>query len=106
MKPAANVRSIISEFLSVYVRPDARPLDMVSLDTMMSGAETDIFVNRQHLRETANEEILGDEDIDPRIPLNVHFHGEGNSTIIPLRFLQHWSIWLVSPPVLPCQRPR
>lgn len=76
-KPIANTKSVISEFLNTYVRADARPLDITSLDTALSGAEQDIFINRQQLLVSANEELL-DNDIDPRVPLNVHFHGEGN----------------------------
>lgn len=70
------MRSVISEFLRVYVRDDARELDMKSLDTVPEGEQLDIYVFRESLVASANEELVGIE-IDPRVPLSVHFYGEG-----------------------------
>ena len=76
IRPTANAKSILSEFLQRFRRSDSRALDLLNLNSAILGAQDDIFVNRQNLIKTANEEILGDS-LDPRITLCVNFHGEG-----------------------------
>lgn len=43
---------------------------------MIQGAQDEIFVNRDGLLKSANEEFV-DTELDPRVTLVVNYHGEG-----------------------------
>lgn len=75
-KTGSNIQSILAEFVKVLKRSDAAELDLTSLDAALTGAEMNIYVDRQSLLQTANEELTN-VDIDIRIPLRVNFYGEG-----------------------------
>ena len=67
-----------------YQRADARPLDIVDVNSACIGATTDLFVDRLSLLDSTNEEILNQE-LDPRIPVKVAFKGESKCSV----FCQH-----------------
>lgn len=50
------------------------------MDQIIQGAQDDIYVNRDSLLKSANEEFVG-AGLDPRITLVVNYHGEGIITI-------------------------
>mgnify|MGYP001791092702 CR=1 FL=1 len=83
-RPTATVKSILNEFILSYQRADARPLDIVDVNSACIGATTDLFVDRLSLLDSTNEEILNQE-LDPRIPVKVAFKGESKCSV----FCQH-----------------
>lgn len=57
-KRVANFKPVISEFLLISVRDDARDFDLKNMDNEPEGEQLDIFVFHENLVASANEELL------------------------------------------------
>lgn len=84
-KPSTTTQKILSAYvLRFRERSQTRELDVVTESSLIEGNETHFFINRLELLETTVDEIMMNDELDPRFTLCVNYHGEGKLHLLCL----------------------